>query len=105
MNNLEVINEFLNRREGKTNLRNILNDYYYYKGRTLISNGNTLINYSTPIAYFDKHNILHINKEKYSTTTSKIQTQLRNSVKSNDNLIACEVTEDEIKELIKKEGE
>lgn len=37
---------------------------------------NTLINYSTSIAYYEK-GIYHINISKYSTTTSKIQTLIK----------------------------
>ena len=76
MTNQEVINKFLNREKGATNKRQILNDYYYYEGRTLQTDGTDLINYSTIIAYFDNDNILHLNKSKYSATTSKIQYQL-----------------------------
>ena len=35
MTNLEVIKKFLKQEKAATNLRNILNGYYYYKGRTL----------------------------------------------------------------------
>ena len=76
MTNLQVINKFLNREKGATNKRQILNGYYYYEGRTLQTDGTDLINYSTIIAYFDNDNILHLNKSKYSATTSKIQNQL-----------------------------
>lgn len=47
-----------------------------YKGRTLTTDGITLINYSTIIA-FKENDKLYINNEKYSVTTSKIQSQLR----------------------------
>ena len=76
MTNLQVINKFLNREKGATNKRQILNGYYYFEGRTLQTDGTDLINYTTKIAYFDNNNILHLNKTKYSATTSKIQYQL-----------------------------
>ena len=76
MTNLQVINKFLNRERGQTNKRQILNGYYYFEGRTLQTDGTDLINYTTKIAYFDNDNILHLNKSKYSATTSKIQNQL-----------------------------
>ncbi|MGM9544095.1 MAG: hypothetical protein ACI3T9_03860 [Romboutsia timonensis] len=76
MTNQEVITRFLNREKGATNKRQILNGYFYYEGRTLQTDGTNLINYTTKIAYFDNDNILHLNKTKYSATTSKIQNQL-----------------------------
>lgn len=76
MNNEKVIRKFLNKEKGKTRLRNILNGIYTYKGRTLESNGVELVNYSTIIAYW-KNEKLYINIKKYSATTSKIQTKLR----------------------------
>ena len=88
MTNLQVINKFLNREKGATNKRQILNDYYYYEGRTLQTDGTDLINYSTIIAYFDNDNILHLNKSKYSATTSKIQNQLeRLALAQNEKII------------------
>ena len=76
MTNLQVITRFLNREKGATNKRQILNGYYYFEGRTLQTDGTDLINYTTKIASFDNNNILHLNKTKYSATTSKIQNQL-----------------------------
>ena len=76
MTNQEVITRFLNRERGQTNKRQILNGIFYYEGRTLQTDGTDLINYKTKIAYFDNDNILHLNKSKYSATTSKIQNQL-----------------------------
>lgn len=76
MTNQEVITRFLNRERGQTNKRQILNGIFYYEGRTLQTDGTDLINYTTKIAYFDNDNILHLNKTKYSATTSKIQNQL-----------------------------
>ena len=93
MTNLQVINKFLNRERGQTNKRQILNDYYYYEGRTLQTDGTDLINYSTIIAYFDNDNILHLNKTKYSATTSKIQYQLERLALAQDKKI-IEYTED-----------
>ena len=88
MTNLQVINKFLNRERGQTNKRQILNGYYYYEGRTLQTDGTDLINYSTKIAYFDNDNILHLNKTKYSATTSKIQNQLeRLALAQNEKII------------------
>lgn len=93
MTNQEVINKFLNREKGATNKRQILNDYYYYEGRTLQTDGTDLINYSTIIAYFDNDNILHLNKSKYSATTSKIQYQLERLALEQDKKIV-KYTED-----------
>ena len=93
MTNLQVINKFLNRERGQTNKRQILNGYYYFEGRTLQTDGTDLINYTTKIAYFDNNNILHLNKTKYSATTSKIQNQLeRLALAQNKKVI--EYTED-----------
>lgn len=77
MTNQEVITRFLNREKGATNKRKILNGVFYYEGRTLQTDGTDLINYTTKIAYFDNDNILHLNRTKYSATTSKIQNQLK----------------------------
>lgn len=88
MTNQEVITRFLNRERGATNKRQILNGYYYYEGRTLQTDGTDLINYTTKIAYFDNDNILHLNKTKYSVTTSKIQSQLeRLALEQNEKII------------------
>ena len=88
MTNLQVITRFLNRERGATNKRQILNGYYYYEGRTLQTDGTDLINYTTKIAYFDNDNILHLNKSKYSATTSKIQNQLeRLALAQNEKII------------------
>ena len=88
MTNLQVINKFLNRERGQTNKRQILNGIFYYEGRTLQTDGTDLINYATKIAYFDNDNILHLNKSKYSATTSKIQNQLeRLALAQNEKII------------------
>ena len=81
MTNLDVIENFINRKEGKTPLRNINDEYRFYRGRTLVSDGKSLYNYNTLIAYHSDNGKLYINDEKYSVTTSKIQTQIRNRAK------------------------
>ena len=75
MSNNEVIKAFLEGKKAQTNLRDVQNGYYTYKGRTLTTDGITLINYSTIIA-FKENDKLYISKRKYSRTTSKIQGQL-----------------------------
>ena len=75
MNNEKVLIAFLEGRNAKTPTRNIAAQYHYYKGNTLTTNGTTLINYTTQIAY-KIDNKLMLNRSKYSPTTSKIQTQL-----------------------------
>ena len=87
MTNQEVIKRFLNRERGATNKRQILNGVFYYEGRTLQTDGTDLINYKTIIAYFDNDNILHLNKTKYSATTSKIQNQLERLALAQDKKI------------------
>lgn len=76
MNNIEVIKRFLNKKAGHTPIRTIQNGYFTYQGQTLKSNGLELINYNTRIAYH-QDNKLYINISKYSKTTSKIQSQLK----------------------------
>ena len=76
MKNEDVIKKFLEREQAKTSLRTIVNGYYSYKGRTLWTKGNKLINYSTRIAYIEGNN-LYINVKKYSSTTSHIQSKLK----------------------------
>ena len=73
MNNIEVIKRFLNKQQGHTPTRITMNGY---KEQTLKTNGLELINYSTRIAYH-QNNKLYINISKYSRTTSKIQSQLK----------------------------
>ena len=87
MTNQEVITRFLNRERGQTNKRQILNGIFYYEGRTLQTDGTDLINYKTKIAYFDDDNILHLNKTRYSATTSKIQYQLERLALAQDKKI------------------
>ena len=73
MNNIEVIKRFLNKQPGHTPTRITMNGY---KEMTLKTNGLELINYSTRIAYH-QDNKLYINISKYSSTTSKIQSKLK----------------------------
>lgn len=81
MINSDVIKNFINHKEGKTPLRNIVNGCYGYKGRTLASDGKSLYNYNTLIAYHSDNGNLYINNDKYSVTTSKIQGQIRCNAK------------------------
>lgn len=81
MINSDVIKNFINHKEGKTPLRYIVNGCYGYKGRTLASDGKSLYNYNTLIAYHSDNGKLYINKDKYSVTTSKIQHQIRYEAK------------------------
>lgn len=76
MKNENVIKKFLEKEQAKTPLRDIVNGYYSYKGRTLWTWKNELINYSTRIAYIED-NTLYINIKKYSSTTSKIQSKIK----------------------------
>ena len=76
MSNENVIKNFLEKKQAKTPLRTIRNGYYSYKGRTLWTRGNELINYNTRIAYIED-NTLYINVKKYSSTTSHIQSKLK----------------------------
>ena len=81
MDNETVIKEFLSGRQAKTPLRNIRNGYYSYKGRTLYTDENNLINYKTTIATL-KGNKLYLNITKYSNTTSHIQSKIRRLAES-----------------------
>ena len=76
MNNEKVIKKFLEKEQAQTPLRDIINGYYTYKGRTLYTIDNKLVNYNTIIAYID-NNTLYINTKKYSSTTSRIQSKLK----------------------------
>ena len=76
MSNENVIKEFLSGRQAKTSLRTINCGYYSYKGRTLYTEENNLINYKTTIATL-KDNKLYLNINKYSNTTSHIQSKIR----------------------------
>ena len=77
MRDSDVIKNFINRKKGETPLRNIIDEYRTYRGRTLASDGKSLYNYNTLIAYHSDNGKLYINNEKYSVTTSKIQGQIR----------------------------
>ena len=98
MNNETVIKSFLHQEKAQTPKRKINGDYYCYEGRTLTSDGETLINYSTIIA---KHigNKLYLNKNKYSRTTLKIQSQLHYMAdRMGFTIVECgEITEKEVK--------
>ena len=76
MSNENVIKKFLEKKQAKTPLRTIINGYYSYKGRTLWTRENELINYNTRIAYIED-NTLYINVKKYSSTTSHIQSKIK----------------------------
>ena len=81
MKNENVIKKFLEQEQAQTPLRDIVNGYYTYKGRTLYTKQSflydiELINYKTRIAYID-NNTLYINTKKYSSTTSRIQSKLK----------------------------
>lgn len=79
MSNQNVILAFLEKKAAHTPTRKI-HDVYIYEGQTLKSNGLELINYSTRIAYHE-NNKLYLNIKKYSSTTSKIQTLIKNLAK------------------------
>ena len=76
MTNENVIKTFLEKKQARTPLRTIINGYYSYKGRTLWTRDNELINYNTRIAYIED-NTLYINVKKYSNTTSHIQSKIK----------------------------
>lgn len=76
MSNEKVLISFLNREKAQTSLRTITNGVYQYKGRTLTTNGDKLINYNTIIAFWEDDK-LHIDTHKYSSTTSHIQNKLK----------------------------
>lgn len=76
MKNENVIKKFLEGEQARTPLRYINNGYATYKGRTLWTRYNELINYWTRIAYI-KDNTLYINVKKYSSTTSNIQNKIK----------------------------
>ena len=77
MSNEKVILVFLEGKEAHTPTREV--GFYYsvysYKGQTLRTDGNELINYSTRIAY-KKDGKVFLNIKKYSVTTSKIQSKI-----------------------------
>ena len=81
MNNLQVIQKFLNGEKGATAKRNIKQDYYYIEGRTLQTDGDKLTNYTTDIAKKNGENEIEIDTSYYSSTTTKIQTMLIKEIK------------------------
>ena len=92
MTNLQVIQKFLEGEKAQTQKRQILNGCFYYEGRTLTTDGKKLINYQTIIGYKEGDK-LYINKTKYSSTTSKIQSYLRREAQdfySKENIIEYE---------------
>lgn len=88
MSNEKVILQFLDKRAGHTPTRDITNGVYVYKGQTLKTNGLELINYNTIIAFWEDGKV-HLNTHKYSTTTSKIQSKIRQLCKSK----GCDIIE------------
>ena len=76
MSNDKVILAFLNGEKAHTPTRDIVNGVYVYKGQTLQTNGQSLINYQTKIAYKNDGKV-YLNVRKYSVTTSKIQGKIR----------------------------
>lgn len=69
MRNVDVIEKFLNREaKGKvTNLR-------------IESQGRKLVNYNTVLAQWNEDGSLTVNNTKYSSSTSRIQTQIKHLV-------------------------
>lgn len=98
MTNENVINAFLNGEKAQTPKRKIKNDCYWYDGRTLASDGETLINYSTVIAK-NVQNRIYLNINKYSSTTSHIQSLIKRLATSKGmTIIECkEIIESEVK--------
>ena len=87
MTNTQVIQKFLQGQKGATPKRQILNNYYYYEGRTLATDGQILTNYKTDIAEKDNDTI-SILIDYFSNTTSKIQKELlRTAIKKGYNII------------------
>lgn len=80
-NNDYVIEAFVNKRSAQTPLRNIVNDYYQYKGRTLTTDGHKLVNYTTTIAIWRDDNLVAVDMSKYSNTTTRIQYKLKRALK------------------------
>ena len=78
MSNEKVIEAFLEHKKAHTPTREIGVYYniYTYKGQTLNSTGEVLINYDTKIAYW-KNDTVYLNTKKYSVTTTKIQGKIR----------------------------
>ena len=81
MSNETVMRRFLEHQTGHTATRNITNGVYTYQGQTLATDGLKLVNYSTVIARHIATNVVEINVEKYSVTTTKIQNKLKQLAK------------------------
>lgn len=79
MSNEKVILAFLEGKAAHTPTRDIINGVFTYKGQTLKTNSLELINYSTVIAWKERKDsdTIHLNTKKYSQTTSKIQSKIR----------------------------
>ena len=75
MTNEKVIRLFLSGKQGKTPNRKIVYGCYIAEGRTLQTASNILFNYNTKIAKLEG-NILYLNRDKYSITTTKIQNKI-----------------------------
>lgn len=80
-NNDYVIEAFINKRSAQTPLRNIINGYYQYKGRTLTTDGHKLVNYTTTIAIWRDDKLVAVDMSKYSNTTTRIQYKLKYALK------------------------
>lgn len=76
MSNEKVILAFLEGKSAHTPTRDICDGVYIYKGQTLKTNGEILVNYSTEIARKEGKK-LYLNISKYSSTTSRIQSKIR----------------------------
>lgn len=95
MSNEKVIRAFLNGYQAQTPLRDINGGYYgSYRGRTLYTKDNKLVNYNTNMARLEE-GVVYINKSKYSVTTSKIQTMIK-SLASQYGLQVVEVEPQEV---------
>jgi hypothetical protein len=91
MSNEKVILAFLEGKKAHTPTRDICDGVFIYKGQTLQTDGEKLINYSTKIAY-KKDGVVYLNVKKYSQTTSKIQS-LISYLAGQKNMIVVEYME------------
>ena len=71
MKNQDVIENYFNFMQGRSSNGN------------LFTSGDKLINYSTPLVVY-YNGTFTINTKKYSPTTSKIQTYIKNYIKSHN---------------------
>ena len=94
MSNEKVISLFLEGKQGKTPNRKI-NGVYVYEGRTLQTIDNILYNYNTRIAKLE-NNIVYLNIDKYSRTTSTIQNMIRR-LAIGMGLVVIDVHEEELR--------